>query len=98
MEVQREPQKTKELLHSIVQKQLMNNPVHHKIVTDGLLQHYITVGEGPVMRCMHGWPQNHREFLPVMEGLSDRYRFMAPDLRGFADSGKPDIRFSLRFQ
>jgi pimeloyl-ACP methyl ester carboxylesterase len=38
---------------------------------------------------MHGWPQNHREFLPVMDGLSDRYRFIAPDLRGFADSDKP---------
>jgi len=38
---------------------------------------------------MHGWPQNHREFLPVIEGLSDRYRFIAPDLRGYADSGKP---------
>ena len=68
---------------------LMNNPVHHKIVTDGLLQHYISIGTGPVVLCMHGWPQNHREFLPVIEGLSDRYRFIAPDLRGYADSGKP---------
>ena len=67
----------------------MNNPVHHKIVTDGLLQHYISIGTGPVVLCMHGWPQNHREFLPVIEGLSDRYRFIAPDLRGYADSGKP---------
>src|SRR5258708_13541218 len=67
----------------------MNNPVHHKIVTDGLLQHYISVGTGQVVLCMHGWPQNHREFLPVIEGLSDRYRFIAPDLRGYADSGKP---------
>src|SRR5258708_33367171 len=67
----------------------MNTSTHHKIVTDGLLQHYITVGNGPVVLCMHGWPQNHREFLPVIEGLSDRYRFIAPDLRGFADSGKP---------
>ncbi len=67
----------------------MNTPTHHKVVTDGLLQHYITVGNGPVVLCMHGWPQNHREFLPVIEGLSGRYRFIAPDLRGYADSGKP---------
>jgi pimeloyl-ACP methyl ester carboxylesterase len=38
---------------------------------------------------MHGWPQNHREFLPVIERLSDRYTFIAPDLRGYADSDKP---------
>jgi pimeloyl-ACP methyl ester carboxylesterase len=38
---------------------------------------------------MHGWPQNHREFIPVIEALGDRYSFVAPDLRGFADSDKP---------
>jgi pimeloyl-ACP methyl ester carboxylesterase len=38
---------------------------------------------------MHGWPQNHREFLPVINSLSDRYTFIAPDLRGYADSEKP---------
>jgi pimeloyl-ACP methyl ester carboxylesterase len=39
--------------------------------------------------CLHGWPQNHREFIPVAEALSERYRFIAPDLRGYADSDKP---------
>lgn len=67
----------------------MANPAHHKVTANGLLQHYVSAGEGPVVLCMHGWPQNHREFLPVIDGLSDRYRFIAPDLRGFADSGKP---------
>src|SRR5712691_8601627 len=67
----------------------MNTPTHHKIVTNGLLQHYISVGTGPVVLCMHGWPQNHREFLPVIEALSDRCTFIAPDLRGYADSDKP---------
>jgi len=38
---------------------------------------------------MHGWPQNHREFLPVIAGFHDVYTFIAPDLRGFADSDKP---------
>jgi pimeloyl-ACP methyl ester carboxylesterase len=38
---------------------------------------------------MHGWPQNHREFLPVIERLADGFTFVAPDLRGFADSDKP---------
>jgi pimeloyl-ACP methyl ester carboxylesterase len=38
---------------------------------------------------MHGWPQNYREFLPVIEGFTDQYTFIAPDLRGYADSDKP---------
>lgn len=64
--------------------------LHHKRATvNGISLHYVTAGNGPVVLCMHGWPQNHREFLPVMEGLLDRYTFIAPDLRGFADSDKP---------
>ncbi|HET7665492.1 MAG TPA: alpha/beta hydrolase [Mycobacterium sp.] len=51
--------------------------------------HYVTAGRGPTVLCMHGWPQNHREFLPVIENLSDRYSFIAPDIRGYADSDKP---------
>jgi pimeloyl-ACP methyl ester carboxylesterase len=38
---------------------------------------------------MHGWPENSREYLPIIERLADRYTFIAPDLRGFADSDKP---------
>jgi pimeloyl-ACP methyl ester carboxylesterase len=57
--------------------------------TNGITLHYVTAGSGPVVLCMHGWPQNHREFLPVIERLADRYTFIAPDLRGYADSDKP---------
>src|SRR3954447_16735827 len=43
----------------------------------------------PAILCLHGWPQNHREFLPFFETCSNSYRFIAPDLRGYADSDKP---------
>lgn len=62
---------------------------HKRVTTNGVRLHYVTAGEGPVVLCMHGWPENHREFLPIMHGITDRYRFIAPDLRGFADSDKP---------
>jgi len=62
---------------------------HKRAKTNGVTLHYVTAGQGPVVLCMHGWPQNHREFLPVMERLADQYCFIAPDLRGFADSDKP---------
>ena len=28
---------------------------------------------------MHGWPQSHREFVPLIERMSDSYTFIAPD-------------------
>jgi hypothetical protein len=37
---------------------------HKRATVNGVTLHYVTVGKGPVVLCMHGWPQNHREFLP----------------------------------
>jgi pimeloyl-ACP methyl ester carboxylesterase len=68
------------------------NPVtltHKRAKTNGVDLYYVTAGHGPTILCMHGWPQNHREFLPVIERLADKYTFIAPDLRGYADSDKP---------
>jgi pimeloyl-ACP methyl ester carboxylesterase len=62
---------------------------HKRATANGVRLHYVTAGKGPVILCMHGWPQNHREFLPVIEAFRDKYRFIAPDLRGYADSDKP---------
>ncbi len=60
-----------------------------RAVVNGVSLHYVTVGSGPTVVCLHGWPQNHREFLPIFEAFADRYSFIAPDLRGYADSDKP---------
>jgi hypothetical protein len=38
---------------------------------------------------MRGWPQNQREFLPLIKKLSGQYRFIVRNLRGLADSNKP---------
>ena len=56
---------------------------------NGVSLHYIVAGEGPVVLGIHGWPQNHREYLPLIDRLAGQYRFIVPDLRGFADSDKP---------
>jgi pimeloyl-ACP methyl ester carboxylesterase len=72
-----------------VKEEEMIELAHKRATVNGVSLHYVMVGNGPVVLCMHGWPQNHREFLPVIEHLADRYTFIAPDLRGFADSDKP---------
>ena len=66
-----------------------NKLTHKRAKTNGINLYYVTAGSGPVVLCMHGWPQNHREFLPVIARLADRFTFIAPDLRGYADSDKP---------
>ncbi len=65
------------------------NVTHERVETNGVRLHYVTAGSGPVVLCLHGWPETHREYLPIIERLGHRYRFIAPDLRGFADSDKP---------
>jgi hypothetical protein len=50
--------------------------------------HYIVAGAGPVALGMRGWPQNHREYLQLIEKLAGQCRFIVPDLRGFVDSDK----------
>jgi pimeloyl-ACP methyl ester carboxylesterase len=67
----------------------MTKHVSRRAVVNGVNLYYIVAGEGPVVLGMHGWPQNHREFLPLIDKLAGRYQFIVPDLRGFADSDKP---------
>ena len=67
----------------------MTKHVSKRAVVNGVNLHYIVAGEGSVVLGMHGWPQNHREFLPLIDKLAGQYQFIVPDLRGFADSDKP---------
>jgi pimeloyl-ACP methyl ester carboxylesterase len=67
----------------------MNDHMAKTVAVNGVNLRYIMAGRGPFVLGMHGWPQNHREYLPLIDRLADQYRFIVPDLRGFADSDKP---------
>ncbi|WP_433222677.1 alpha/beta fold hydrolase [Dactylosporangium sp. CS-047395] len=62
---------------------------HRRAEVNGVRLHYVTAGHGPVVLGMHGWPESHRQYRGLIERFGDRYRFIAPDLRGFGDSDKP---------
>jgi len=51
--------------------------------------HYVTAGEGPAVVLLHGWPQTWYMWRDVIPGLAQRYRVIAPDLRGLGDSSRP---------
>ena len=46
-------------------------------------------GDGPPLVLLHGFPQNHMCWGKVVGSLSDRFRCIIPDLRGYGDSSCP---------
>ncbi|HJY82420.1 MAG TPA: alpha/beta hydrolase [Candidatus Binatia bacterium] len=58
--------------------------------TNGLRLHYVEQGEGPLMILLHGFPEfwySWRYQIPV---LNQHFHVVAPDLRGYSDSDKPE--------
>jgi len=53
-------------------------------------------GHGAPLLLLHGWPELWLTWEPVMARLADRYRLIAPDLRGFGESDKPDGPFGAQ--
>ena len=51
---------------------------------------YDDVGEGPVVVLIHGHPFNRSMWAPQLDALRERFRVIAPDLRGRAE--RPDYR------
>ena len=51
--------------------------------------HYATVGEGPLVVMIHGFPDFWYSWRHQMEGLRDDYQVVAIDQRGYNRSGQP---------
>src|SRR5438552_7695077 len=66
---------------------------HLTLRANGAAFHVARLGAGPPLLLLHGWPEFWLTWEPVMTRLADRYTLIAPDLRGFGDSDKPDGPF-----
>lgn len=53
---------------------------------------YTDTGSGTPLLLVHAFPLNSQMWEPQIEALSDRFRLIAPDLRGFGGSDAPDDR------
>jgi pimeloyl-ACP methyl ester carboxylesterase len=62
---------------------------HHAAYVDGIKLHYVRAGSGDPVVLLHGWPQTWYMWRKVIPTLAERYTVIAPDLRGFGESGKP---------
>lgn len=61
-------------------------PELRRVAANGIELNVAVAGEGPAVLLLHGFPHTWRLWTPVMDGLSDRFRVIAPDLRGFGAS------------
>ena len=59
-------------------------------LASGITIRAAVAGEGPPLLLLHGHPQTHVTWRKIAPALAARYTVVAPDLRGYGDSSKPD--------
>jgi pimeloyl-ACP methyl ester carboxylesterase len=64
---------------------------------NGLKMHYLVAGAGgSVVILLHGYAQNSHMWRPLMSELGKTHRVIAPDLRGFGDTAKPETGYDKK--
>ena len=72
-------------------------PVHEdSVLVDGVRIHLRRAGEGPLVLLLHGWPETGHCWRHVLPELARRYTVVAPDLRGYGQSGRPQDGYDKR--
>ena len=58
--------------------------------SSGVRIRFAMAGSGPALLLIHGHPQTHVTWRKIAPQLALQHTVVAPDLRGYGDSGKPD--------
>ena len=66
------------------------NPPGTFIEVDGVRLHYVEAGSGPPLILVHGWQGSTFGFRYTIAALSERFRVIAVDLKGYGFSARPD--------
>ncbi|WP_264170797.1 alpha/beta fold hydrolase [Burkholderia sp. AU38729] len=69
---------------------------HHTLVANGIRQHYLDAGSGPVVVLLHGFPETSYAWRHQIPVLARTYRVIAPDLRGYGETDKPASGYDKR--
>jgi pimeloyl-ACP methyl ester carboxylesterase len=57
--------------------------------------HYVSLGHGPLLLLLHGFPEFWYSWRHQLTALSPFFRVVAPDLRGYNETDKPDWGYEL---
>jgi pimeloyl-ACP methyl ester carboxylesterase len=63
---------------------------HGYAENDGVKIHYASIGEGPLVVMIHGFPDFWYSWRHQMAGLKDEFQVVAIDQRGYNRSGQPE--------
>jgi haloacetate dehalogenase len=66
-----------------------------QIETTGTTVNLVHGGRGAPVLLLHGYPQTHVMWHKISPRMADRFTVVAPDLRGYGDSGKPPAEGDL---
>ncbi|MCH7660904.1 MAG: alpha/beta hydrolase [Euryarchaeota archaeon] len=66
------------------------DPTHEFATVNGIRMRYVREGSGFPLVLLHGWPEFWRTWRKNIPALADSHTVIAPDLRGFGETEKPD--------
>ncbi|MDE8349419.1 MAG: alpha/beta fold hydrolase, partial [Acidocella sp.] len=64
------------------------------VTANGINFRVAELGVGPPLLLLHGWPEFWFTWAKIMPRLADKFRLIAPDLRGCGGSDKIPAGFS----
>src|SRR5262249_3508867 len=62
----------------------------------GVRIHYLTSGSGEPIVLLHGYAQNSHMWQPLISELAKTHTVIAPDLRGFGNSSRPEVGYDKK--
>jgi len=63
---------------------------------NGVKLHYLAAGKGDAVILLHGYAQNSHMWRPLIPELAKTHTVIAPDLRGFGQSAKPETGYDKK--
>src|SRR6476620_10308977 len=64
--------------------------LHHEFAhINGIKMHYVTVGEGPLIVFLHGFPEFWRSWMHQISFFSKKFKVVALDIRGYGETERP---------
>jgi pimeloyl-ACP methyl ester carboxylesterase len=63
---------------------------------NGIRLHYLVAGQGEPVLLLHGYAQNSHMWRPLIAELAKVRTVIAPDLRGFGQSSRPEVGYDKK--